>query len=206
MNGLICDFNCRSGSIHFGHRGQFGINATLIKVPSGLVRDQPGKVYFGDHVGQFVLGDLKLGNFSAKLLALFHIGQSAIISALGCAQRLSRHQNATFVKKFKHLVKPFTLFTDEIVKRHAHILEIDLGGGHHVDAHLIANIGGCNTFTLGFHQDQADASIGGLTLRIRLAHHRIKPCHSPVGNKGFSAVDDPFISVTHCGGVQGSYV
>ena len=44
-----------------------------------------------------MLGDLKLGDFLAELLALFHIGQGPVIGPLGRAQGLGRNLDAVLL-------------------------------------------------------------------------------------------------------------
>jgi hypothetical protein len=59
----------------------------------------------GGHVGQLVLGDLKLGDFLAELLALLDIGQGPVIGPLGRSQGLGRHLDAALIEKMQHVVK-----------------------------------------------------------------------------------------------------
>jgi hypothetical protein len=46
-------------------------------------------------------------------------------------------------------------FADQVGQGHAHILEDHFGGGHHADAHLLADVGGGKDPAIRFHQDHA---------------------------------------------------
>ena len=114
LDRLVGNFDRRAGCVHLGHRRQFGVNAALVIIPGGLVSNQARKLNFSGHVGQFVLGDLKLSDFSAKLFPFFHIGKGAIIGTLSSAQRLGSNQNAALIKKFKDLIKALAFLADNI--------------------------------------------------------------------------------------------
>ena len=202
MNGLISHFNRGSRCVHLGHGSEFGIHAALVKIPGGLVSDQPGKFNFGGHVGQFMLGHLELSNFASELLAFFHIGKGAVISALGGSQCLGRNQNSTLIKKLQNLIKALAFFSDKIGGRNPHVFKIHFSRRHHMNAHLFPKVGGGNAFPFSFHQNQADASIRRLTFSIGLAHYRVKTGQAPIGDKCFGTVDDPLISIAHRNRIQ----
>ncbi|VTR67496.1 hypothetical protein DESC_610079 [Desulfosarcina cetonica] len=196
LDGFVTHLHRGPGGGHLGHAGQFGVDVALIEIPGRLVGEQTGHFDLGGHVGQFVLVHLKLGDLAAELLPGFHIGQGAVKGPLGRAQGLGGDEDAALVEELQHLIESPVLLADQIALGHAHILEGNLGGMHHADAHLGTHVGGGDAGTIGFHQDQAHAAIPRRGLGVGLAQHAVETGQrAAVGDEDFAAVDHPVVAV-----------
>ena len=82
LHGVVHDPLCGLGSKELGHRR---LERHPLRAPVGLtggpVDEQPGGGQVGRHARQLLLGELKVGQGSAKLLAFLGVGEGLIEAA-----------------------------------------------------------------------------------------------------------------------------
>ena len=101
------------------------------------VEQHPRRLQLGLHVGEGELGVLEIGDGLAELLAVLRIGDRLVETALRPAQRTGADIEPTAVQPHHRDAEALALAADQILRRHAHPVEIDLRGRLRMPAQLL---------------------------------------------------------------------
>jgi hypothetical protein len=130
----------------------FSKGRLMIPQPAGLVEQVAAALDLHGTVRQLEGHGLELGNGLAELLAFAGVFQGCIIGPLGAPQPHGGDGETAAVQGLEHLVKAVSLPAQDILSRHAHVVEVELGrvGGtpHHLLFHGHGLEPGCRVSTI----------------------------------------------------------
>ncbi|MCY1297391.1 hypothetical protein D9M70_468280 [compost metagenome] len=153
-------------------------------------------------VGQFEAGVLEGEDRLAEHAAALGVLQGAFQHRLGAGDAADG-DGQPLPGQFLHQVDEALprQAAQQVLLRHAHVLEEQHGGVLGVQADLAQRLGLAEAGPVGFHQDQRDV-LGALARGAGLGDHDHDVAVGAVGDEGLGAVDDVLVAVQHRAGLD----
>src|ERR1700733_6875655 len=139
-------------------------------------------------IRKLCLDQLEAADRRAKLLALAHVGQHHVKTALHDAERSPGEHYALVVKSAHHPLPPPPRLVQDILERHATVLEHELTGIRAAHAELVELLRGAEAGEILLHDEGRNAWRARLRVRLRVHHQHIR--RRPIGNPHLAAVEE----------------
>src|SRR6201999_1043658 len=134
-----------------------------------------------------------IGDRLAELLALLDICDRRIERALRDAHRLRADRRPGVVQGGERGLESGTRITDDAVRRNAAVLEVQLGGGRTLDAHLVFLRADREPGVVLVYDERRDAV--GTLVGIGHRHHRVPRRVPAVGDPALGTVEHPLVTL-----------
>src|SRR4051812_46969818 len=204
LNGLDRHVHRRVRGEQLRHRGvlaQSGLRA--VRHRARLVEQLARRCRARLHLGELVLDRLELEDRLAERDALLRVLAGVVGRALRDADRLRGGAEARALERAERDGQAAALLADEVLRRHADILEQRVAGRRAVDPHLVLELR--DREALGVLRD--DERARALLLAVGDREHDVEVGDRRVGDPVLRAVDDPAVAIldrgrAHRGGVR----
>ena len=110
--------------------------ALLVVLPGGLVEEDAGGLELGLHVGEAELQRLELVQGVAEGAALGGVGEGPVEGGLGAAEGGGGDVEPAAVEALHGVGEALAFLAEQVFGRDAAVVELDLGGGLGLPAHL----------------------------------------------------------------------
>src|SRR6185503_4725549 len=161
----------------------------------------------GGQLGQLVPDHLLLRQRPLEGVAPLHIGDGVLEGALASRRRVKPRHQALALEDAHDLVEAPALLAQEVLSRHAHGLEGQLGGVGGAHAHLVELAAHRESGRGALHQEHGDALVALLLLPgIETRSDEVEVGHGAVGDEHLGAVQHVVVAVAHRAGLDGRHV
>src|SRR5579875_363415 len=188
LNSLVRHTRGYFGGKKFCNGSFHGKSGAGVFLPRGFTHEQTRSVNLRGHVGEHELNGLKVGDGTAKGLALPSVSQRGIKCTLCDADGLRGDADASAVKCGKSDFVTFAFRTDAIRDGSLAICEGEFAAGRGIDAKFFFLFADGKPRRTFFHDQRGDSLFALLRLRVGVNDGGIGG--AAVGDPGFGAVDD----------------
>ena len=154
--------------VAFGHADLRGGSAAFIAQYAEAPSEQLGLGDLGDHLGQFLLGQLEATDGLAELDALLAVTQRGVVAFHGHAERTPSDAVAGAIQAAERSTQA-ALVRKQVALGHLHVVEHEFAGGAGAQGELPMRGGGGEAFHAAFHDQAMDTAFGVLGFG---PHHR----------------------------------
>ncbi len=162
---------------------------------SKLVDERLTDLDLGGQLRELELGVLEGGDGLAEGVALLDVGDGVLERAAARGHRRHRDAQPLLLELVHQHLEALPLLTEQVRHRHAAVLEEQLAGVLPAQAELVELAPAHEAGRIGLDQQQADALVRRLGVRIGLRHDDEQVADLPVRDEGLRAVQDVVIAV-----------
>src|SRR5438132_7317908 len=161
----------------------------------GTVGEQARRLEARRHVGQHELDRLQLGDRAAEGGALLRVGERVLERGAADAEAPGGDAGAAAGEQAERLLEALVLLADEILRRHAHVLEDDLRRVARAQPELLDLAPVPEPGCALLHHEGRDAALS-LLGRGR-GHHHVDVSDRPLRDEHLGAVQHPRVAVAY---------
>ncbi|EAU62243.1 conserved hypothetical protein [Stigmatella aurantiaca DW4/3-1] len=195
LEGLVGHAAGHLAGVQLRHGALHGVAHALVLEQCRLVHQQARRVDLRGHVRQHELDGLVLPDGLAERLALARVAHRLLERGPGDAQRLRGDADPAAVQRAHGDLEALALLAQEVLGRHAHVLEEHGAGVRRADAHLLVRLGPDEARRVRGHDEGGDALVARLLVRHREQHDGVRL--GAVGDPVLRAVDDVLVAPAH---------
>src|SRR3954452_4999793 len=207
LDGLDRDRHRGVRGEQLGHRRPLAQPALVaVRHRARLVEQFAGGRRPGLHVGELELDALEVVDRLAERDPLLGVLVRVVGRALGDADRLRRGAQARALEHGERHRQALALDADEVLVRHAHVLEDRGAGRRALDAELVLELGDAEALAVLLDDERAEAPLAVALLGCRAGEDDVEVGDRGVRDPVLRAVDDPLVAVADGGRAQGAGV
>ncbi|MNV05203.1 hypothetical protein D3C71_955300 [compost metagenome] len=151
-------------------------------------------------IGQLEFGVLEIPHRPTEGLAVLDVLDGLLQQTFQANGGVDGDAQSLLWQLLHHVGEAFTFLAQQVVDRHAHIVEKHLRGVGRTLADLVQLAATAEAFAAGFNHDQADAF--GACRRVGFAGHQNHVAIEATADKGLAAIDDVFVAIADRSGTR----
>src|SRR4029079_9193761 len=186
------------------HRGALGDALATVGARRRVVDHEPSGVDLRRGVCEHPLDPLIHRDRLAELLALLRVRHRRIEQALRDPDGMRRQTEAAHIERAERDLEALAVRADEVRRRHAHVVEVELRGRRSVQSHLLVVRTDLETLRVTLDHERGDALAALREIDVREDHEHVGD--RSVRDERLRAIDDVRIAVALRDGPQAARI